>query len=494
VTARDHDPRPEDASASDVPSPPAPVAALPRRDFLRSAGALGAGALLGGALPSIAHGAPALHLPPHAVRRGSAGHVVVIGAGIWGSFTALNLVERGERVTLIDAYGPGNSRATSGDETRGIRSSYGDRGDSGELWTRWAREAISRWTAFDAEYGPQFGTRFFMKTGDVIMRARDETFLQRTREHWTTLKVPFEALDGDEVRKRWPIFRADDITVGVYEPDAGVARARASNQAVAAIAARKGATLVTGRATPGPIVSGRMQYVQLDDGTRITGDAYVFCCGPWFRKVFPDIMANRMRIPLGTACYYGTPEGDSRFSFPNMPSYNFTGTTGWPALPVDNRGFRVRGGMAPPPPPANAVREKLPEPPPPPAPDPANQDPDTSIRWAGEDRIAGARRFIAFRFPALANAPLLETRTCHYESSINRNFIIDHVPESTNAWLAGVGQAEGFKFAPVTGEYVSKRVLGDAGDPALVKAFALPTAEYESAGTTPRGNGFEDDE
>lgn len=457
--------------------------ALPRRDFLRVAGTLGAGALGAGSLlttPSPLLAAPALHLPAHPVRRGSAGHVIVVGAGVWGSFTALNLVQRGERVTLVDAYGPGNSRATSGDETRGIRSSYGDRGESGEQWTKWAREAIRRWKAFDDEHAKDFGTRFFFTTGDVIMRARDEPFLQRTREHWTTLGVKFEAIDGAEVRKRWPVFQADDITVATYEPDAGVARARASTQAAAALAVRRGAQLVIGRASPGPIVNGRMQYIQLDDGSRLTADAYVFCLGPWFRKVFPAALGTRMRIPLGTACYYGTPEGDTRFTFPNLPSFNFSGTTGWPALPVDNRGFRVRGGIGAPPPSPNAIKEKLPEPPPPPPADPANQDPDTSIRWAGEDRIIGARRFVQFRFPALANVPLLETRTCHYESSINRNFIIDHVPEATNAWLAGVGQAEGFKFAPVTGEYVAQRVLGDAGDPALVKAFALPTAEYEA--------------
>ena len=85
----------------------------------------------------------------------------------------------------------------------------------------------------------------------------------------------------------------------------------------------------------------------------------------------------------------------------------------------------------------------------------------------------------------LADAPLLETRACHYESSINANFIVDHVPGTKNAWIAGVGQAEGFKFAPVVGEYVAQRVLGNEGDPKLVKAFALPTTEYEQP-QTPR--------
>ena len=101
-----------------------------------------------------------------------------------------------------------------------------------------------------------------------------------------------------------------------------------------------------------------------------------------------------------------------------------------------------------------------------------------------QERIDGSRRFLQARFPLLANAPLLETRACHYESSINANFIVDKLPGVTNAWVAGVGQSEGFKFGPVAGEYVAQRVLGNVGDPKLVKAFALPTTEYETPPTT----------
>ena len=74
----------------------------------------------------------------------------------------------------------------------------------------------------------------------------------------------------------------------------------------------------------------------------------------------------------------------------------------------------------------------------------------------------------------------------HYEISVNRDFIIDHVPETTNAWIAGVGQAEGFKFGPVAGEYVAQRVLGTVGDPAVAKAFVLPKEEYAPPGPAPK--------
>ncbi|MEP6835127.1 MAG: FAD-dependent oxidoreductase, partial [Gemmatimonas sp.] len=125
-----------------------------------------------------------------------------------------------------------------------------------------------------------------------------------------------------------------------------------------------------------------------------------------------------------------------------------------------------------------------------PAPDPAQNDPDTSTRWASQERLDGTRRFVERRFPLLAKAPLLETRSCHYDISVNRDFIIDHIPEISNAWFAGMGQSEGFKFSPIVGEYIAQRVMGIDGDPALAKAFAMPTAEYSPTG----GNGREEEE
>jgi glycine/D-amino acid oxidase-like deaminating enzyme len=459
-----------------------PAAAIQRRDFLRIAG-VGASAVLAGCatMPGAAPATAVRGIEPRRRSPNGVGHVVVIGAGIWGSWTAYHLRERGARVTLVDAYGPANSRATSGDETRGIRSSYGDR-TTVDLWTMWAREAITRWRNFDAEYAKPFHTKFFHETGDVIMRATEEPFIKNTLAAWKAQGVKHEQMNGDEARKRWPMIKADDITIALYEPDAGVVRARHATQAVAAIAGQKGVRFVLSRARLGAVSNGQLDGVILQDGSTLRGDAYVFACGPWLRKLFPELLENRMRVPLGYVCYFGTPVNDNRFTFPNLPSYNFPGVTGWPALPVDTRGFRVRGAIAAPAPPAPPLAPGAKPPAPPPAPpvDPLQQDPDTSSRWATPDRIEGSRRFLEARFPALAKAPLIETRSCHYESSINRDFIIDRLPNASNAWIAGVGQAEGFKFGPVVGEYVAQRVLGIDGDPKLIQAFKLPTEKYES--------------
>lgn len=452
---------------------------LPRRDFLRLAG-LGAGALLtSAAVPdSIAAATAATATAPS--RRsplGGAGSVVVVGAGAWGVWTAYNLAKSGVRVTLVDQYGTANSRATSGDETRGIRSSYGDRA-AGEHWTAWARESITRWRNFDEEFGARFGTRFFVQTGDVILREAPEPFTTRTAELWDKLRVSYERLSPAETKHRWPMIQSESYPVILYEPDAGVARARHSTQALASAAFAMGVEKKIGRAHPGAIANNAMDGVRLDDGTVLRADAYVWACGPWLRKVFPELLGNRMRTPLGHVCYFGTPEGDQRFVAGTIPSWNVPGVTGWGALPVDSRGFRVRGGFAPPAPPRPPDDDA--PPPPRPTPDPRAQDPDLSVRWSSQDRIDGSRRVLAHCFPALAEAPILETRACHYESSSNRNFIADRVPGAENAWVVGAGQAEGFKFSPLVGEYAAKRVLGQATDAELDLAFKFPTEDYEA--------------
>jgi sarcosine oxidase len=454
-----------------------PVSPLDRRRFLQVSGSVGA-ALAAGASLGLPRPLGATPL----IRRGDAGHIVVIGAGVWGCFTAMELLKAGARVTLVDAYGPGNSKSTSGDETRGIRSSYGDRSTGGELWMQWAREAIRRWPLFDAEHGDGPGPELFFTTGDVILRAAPEPFTTRTVEWWTKFGIRHETLSPDELRYRWPQIDATGMTVAIAEPDAGVVRARRATQLAARAVRRLGGTIITARATPGPTVNGRLDGVTLDDGRRLEGDRYVFACGPWLRTLFPSLLENRMRVPLGYVVYFGTPPGDHRFAYPNLPSWNIPGVTGWPVLPIDGRGFRVRGAIAAPAPAAAAANAATPAAAaaPAPPPDPAQQDPDRSSRWATPERIEGSRRVLAARFPALADAPVVETRACHYESTSSRNFMIDTHPDLPNVWITGGGNAEGFKFAPVLGEYIAKRVLGEPGDPAVAAGFKIPETTYDA--------------
>jgi sarcosine oxidase len=352
----------------------------------------------------------------------------------------------------VDQYGPGNSRASSGDETRGVRTAYGEN----EQWTWWASEAIRRWTSFDEEYGRALHMHLFFRTGDLICRTRMEPFLEQTLATWKKYGVRHDVLTGDEARYRYPAMNLEDMEVALFEHDAGVVRARRACEAVAEVFRQGGGTVVTARAEP-PSTAGPAASVTLTPGGPLAAGTFVFACGPWLWKVFPAVLGTRMRTPLGHVYYFGTPVDDARFTFPNMPSYNFPGVTGWPALSSDNRGFRVRTGGR------------------------AHADPDTVERWIDPQDFTRPREFLAQRFPLIGNAPLLETRACHYELSVNRNFIIDRAPGQDNVWIAGAGNAEGYKMGPVVGEYVANRVLGNATAPALDESFRIPAEEYPAA-------------
>ena len=89
---------------------------------------------------------------------------------------------------------------------------------------------------------------------------------------------------------------------------------------------------------------------------------------------------------------------------------------------------------------------------------------------------------MARHFPALVGAPVNETRACHYEASVDGNFIVDRHPDFDNVWLLGGGSAEGFKFGPVLGEYIARRVLGVEDDPELAESFRLKDEEFGSRG------------
>ncbi len=375
--------------------------------------------------------------------------IAVIGAGAFGGWTALHLQQQGARVVMVDQYGPGNSRATSGDETRGVRTSYGDRA-VGQEWMRWARKAIGRWQAFDEEWRDVIGGQLFFTTGDLILRVEPQQFTTRTLEWWQAEGIEHEVLEIDEVRRRWPAIQVEDITLALYEPNAGVVRSRRACEAVGVVFQKLGGQVRIGHALLGERQGGTLESIALANGDRITADQFCFACGPWLPKVFPDLIGPLMNLPVGHVCYFGTPAGDQRFTIPNLPSWNFPGVTGWPALVPDNRGFRVRASGE------------------------GAFDPDLSQRWVPEESIKRNRTILESRFPGMIRAPLIETRACHYESSATRNFLIDRHPEFSNLWIAGGGSAEGFKFGPVIGEYVAGRMLNTDAEPDLAEGFTIP--------------------
>ena len=366
-----------------------------------------------------------------AVHTASRSSVVVIGAGAFGGWTALHLREMGHDVTLVDAYGPGNSRATSGDETRQIRCGYGDR----LLYARSALRAMTAWR----EREQQFGVALLNPTGRLQLAPAWSPSLKATQATLSTLGVPFETMTDGDLRKRYPQMNPDGMGVGLLEPGAMVIRAKQAMLAVSQAFVRAGGTLRVARVQPGTVEGGRMVDLRVDDGSRLAADAFVFACGPWLPKLFPGLLGSRIQVPGRDVLYFGLPAGDLRLAFPNFPNYSEERYYGFAS--IDGRGFKVC--------PTSGT---------------TSFDPDVDERIISATEVRRARAYLAQRFPSLANQPITESRVCQLENTTDEHFIIDRHPEMGNVLLAGGGSGHGFKHGPVIGQYIAKRALGEPTD------------------------------
>ncbi len=156
-------------------------------------------------------------------------HVAVIGAGAFGGWTALHLLERGARVTLLDAWGPGNSRASSGGETRIMRGAYGP----DQRYTEMAARSLKLW----AKYERRWKRQFLHRTGVLWMapasdRNHDDAFERGSVKALRAAKIKFQELSAPQMKKRWPQINFEGIDWAIFEPECGYLDARASCQAV----------------------------------------------------------------------------------------------------------------------------------------------------------------------------------------------------------------------------------------------------------------------
>jgi sarcosine oxidase len=351
--------------------------------------------------------------------------VVVVGAGSFGSWTALQLAKSGYRVTLIDAFGPGNSRASSGGETRLIRMGYG----AEEIYTQWSWRSLELWKDLFEGTDP----RLFRETG-VLWMARD-----RDRLSMSTLAtlgragIPHQRLSRPDLESRWPQIDFGPITWAIYEPASGVLLARRAVAAVVRDAERESVRYISG-AVRRPAGDGRLDAVITQADETISGDTFVFACGAWLAKLFPDLLHDRIVSTRQEVLYFGPQAGDVRFAPPALPAWIDFGEEIYGVPDVEARGFKV------------AVDRHGPA-----------FDPDSSDRLAGQT-MPEVREYLGRRFPSLAEAPLVAYEVCQYENTCNGDFLIDRHPELENVWLIGGGSGHGFKHGPAVGEYVARLV------------------------------------
>jgi glycine/D-amino acid oxidase-like deaminating enzyme len=275
-----------------------------------------------------------------------------------------------------------------------------------------------------------------------------DRYFQESRAGLERCGVKFESLSHRELATRYPQIAIDSEVVGMLEPDSGVLLARRAVQAVVDEAIRSGVDYRQAAVQP-PSGGGAVDSIVTSAGEAIAAASYVFACGPWLPAVFPGLLGQRIFPSRQEIFFFGVPAGDTRFTSPALPTWLMLSDEYYGMPDIESRGFKLafdRHG-----PPAN---------------------PDTLARVVSPEGLAGARSYLARRFRALRDAPVVETRVCQYENTSSGDFLVDRHPDFSNIWLIGGGSGHGFKHGPALGEYAAARIQGsDAAEP----RFSLQT-------------------
>jgi glycine/D-amino acid oxidase-like deaminating enzyme len=359
-------------------------------------------------------------------------HIAVIGAGAFGGWTALQLLEHGARVTLIDAWGPGNSRSSSGGETRVMRGTYGP----DQPYTEMAARALKLWEKYERRWKRQF----LHRSGVLWMASsHDDSFERSSTKMLRAAKIKFQQLSVTQLRKRWPQINFEGIAWAIFEPECGYVDARASCAAVVEAFIAAGGQYRQASVIARGLEESPMRGLHLTDGSQLRAHIYIFACGPWLGQMFPNVLGGLVKPTKQDVFFFGAPAGDARFCDPNLPVWGDHRGHFYYGIPgSDRRGFKI------------ADDTRGPE-----------FDPTDGEREVSPETLERVREYVAFRFPALRDAPLVESRVCQYEQTPDSHFIIDRYPENQNVWLLGGGSGHGFKHGPAIGEMMAELVLKD---------------------------------
>jgi sarcosine oxidase len=319
-----------------------------------------------------------------------------------------------------------------------MRGTYGP----DQPYTEMAARALTLW----AKYERRWKRRLLHRSGVLWMvSGRDDVFERGSVQSLRRAKIKFQELSAAQMQKRWPQINFEGVQWGIFEPQCGYLDARASCAAVVDAFVALGGKYRQVSVSPEGLEEPDLRRVVLSEGSELKADQYVFACGPWLGKLFPRAVGDLVRPTKQDVFFFGPPGGDSRFSDDRMPVWaDHFGKFRYGIPGSDRRGFKVADDTRGP-----------------------DFDPTCGERVVSPETLEDVREYVAFRFPALRNAPLIETRVCQYEQTPDSHFIVDRHPENENVWLLGGGSGHGFKHGPAIGEMMAELILKDR-EPAVV--------------------------
>ncbi|KAL6237967.1 hypothetical protein BDW75DRAFT_52536 [Aspergillus navahoensis] len=367
--------------------------------------------------------------------------ILIIGAGVFGLSTALELTKRGYTdITVLDRQVPPVVDGSSVDISRIIRADYAD-----PIYAQMALEAYKGWTSTYAD--------FYHESGFILLsETASNQYIEKSKQNIVDKGGHVDEFSNiTQMRALYPNIEVDlPSAKGYRNPRGGWADAAGSIGRLASDCSVAGVSFITGRR--GTVHSLRRSSncvvgVNLADGTHLLASQVILATGAWTNRLIDlSHTASSSGQPVGFVQL--TPAEAAKFAkipvMVNMTTgvFSFPPTPGTNILKLARHGYgyatEVRSAATgriisgPKRDSSNAATGYLPD------------DADAALR-------DGLRRF----FPSLGDRPWSNRRLCWYTDTPNGDFIIDRHPTLDGLFVATGGAGHAFKFLPVLGKYIA---------------------------------------
>lgn len=360
--------------------------------------------------------------------------VLIVGAGVFGASAALELIQRGRQVTLLDPGPVPHVLAASTDISKVLRMDYG----ADQFYMELMEAAFEIWDRWNTDWG----TPLYHQTGMLFLCREPMSGGDFEYESFQLLEQRGhqpDRLSLSEVEQRFPAWNTAGYAEAYFNPRAGWAE---SGEVVARLLAegKRLGVAIRGGMTMQELLEdgGRVVGVRSTDGDEVRADTVVVAAGCWTPALLPQL--QDVMWPVGQAVYHFQVPQAAEFQPPGFPTWSADiSKTGWYGFPAQNDGTFKVANHGP------GVRQ--------PADAPRQVDP------AEEQRF---RRFLSESLPALADAPMIFNRLCMYCDTWDGDFWIDRDPDRPGLVVATGGSGHGFKFAPMLGQITADVVEGKA--------------------------------
>jgi sarcosine oxidase len=368
---------------------------------------------------------------------------IVLGLGGFGSAAAYWLSKRaGAEVLGLEQFELGHVRGESQDHSRIIRLSYHT-----PAYVELAKHAFRAWAQLERDAGEQI----VLKTGGLDFAPRVSAIpLSNYSGSMDAAGVGYEALDAEEIMRRWPPFRLTDDIHGLFQPESGIAMAARGNAAHQRVARELGASL----RERAPVESIRPLKGEVEieaGGVQYRCRRLVIAAGSWSnRALAPFGVQLPLTVTQEQVTYFATSR-PADFQPGRFPIWI------WMDDPCFY-GFPIFGEQGP----------KVGQ-------DAGGQEVTADTRTFEPDKAALGRvqDFLGKYIPG-ALGPIIYTKTCLYTLTPDRDFVLDAVPGHPNVVVA-IGGGHGFKFASLIGRTLSELAI-DGGTERNLEPFRIGRA------------------